>query len=102
MTRSLSLTTVRKVWTATQSGWNLTFTLESGNNTTIFCNGLKPDENAETPPAPPAPGTSASLEAHLFPATNKSSVSFNGIAHDSTLAAAIITEMQTILTEEAI
>lgn len=99
MERSLSLTTVRKVWTAQQSGWNLTFTLEQGNNTTIFCNGLKQDENAQNPPAP---ASSANLNAHLNPANNTSTVSFNGIAHDSVLATAIIAEMEAILVEEAV
>lgn len=84
------------MWTAAVTGWNLTFTHESnGTAGTIHCNGIKPTEGGGSPPM-----QSASVNAHLNIANNASGVNFNGIAHDSTLAAAIITEMETIATEE--
>lgn len=95
MERVLTSTTVRKVWTAAVSGWNLTFTHESnGTAGTIHCNGFKPTEGSQPPMQ------SASVNAHLNIANNASGINFNGIGHDSTLAAAIIAEMETIATEE--
>lgn len=99
MEKTLLSTTVRKSWTAQHEGWNLTFTLEQGNSTTVFCNGIK---QGETQPAPPAPNYSASLNAQLNPANNASSLNFNGISHDSVLASVIMAEMEAILAEEVV
>lgn len=88
MQRTLTSTVVRKAWTATQSGWTLSFNNEKGaDNNQVWCTGSN--------------SGGGSVNANWSVGNNTSSINFNGIAHDSTLAGAIIAEMETIVIQEA-
>ncbi len=83
MERTEVSVTTRTVSTASHEGWTLTFNHESnGSQNGVSCNGTN--------------GTGGVLNASLN--GSNSNISFNGVAHDSDLAADIFAELETILT----
>lgn len=95
MTRTEESVMTRTVSKATQSGWELTFTHESGTSKIVSCNGTNGsggslNASIGTSPAMPGPNGPGAESVN-------SNFNFYGANHDSVLAKSIMDEMKLIL-----